>query len=189
MPASTLTLENLIRPATLSLRHRCSVSPTPPMKSLGVPQWPRARSEIPVAVVVAEGRGEGVLRPHEVQPGTRGHVAEGAVAVVGKDERRIAVEPRNEYVEVAIPVEVCHGGRTVTVSPVSGLRVCQPGLRRDIRELEVAVVPIQQVGTQVSAHDEEVDVPVPVVVAGGDTAGCHDRNFRVAHAAGETDGE
>ncbi len=46
MPADTLTLVNLMPPASLSLRHRFSVSPGE-MKSRGVPQCARNRSRSP----------------------------------------------------------------------------------------------------------------------------------------------
>ena len=146
--------------------------------------------EVTVQVVVAERRREGLPGAHGFDTGVPGHVREGAVAVVAEQAGRVALQAADEQIEVAVAIDVGEGRPGVAV--VAGRRAGEgePGRCRHLGEPQAAVVAIQEVGADVTAHDEQVDVAVVVVVAGRGAGAGHQVDEReavdAAHAALES---
>ena len=130
-------------------------------------------SRVAVQVVVAESGREGLLGTHRVDAGTSGDVVEGAVAVVAEQQRRIALQPAEEQVEVAVAIQVGERSSGMPVVETRRAGVGQAGGGRHLGEAEPAVVAVQQIGADVAADDEQVDVAVAVVVAGRSAASRH----------------
>ena len=152
---------------------------------------PMAERQVQVAVevVIAEGGRHGVLGPHAVQARARRPIGEGTVACVGEHERWVAVQARHQQVEVAVAIEIGQGRRAVAPRAIAGAGVSDAGFGSHLDKHHVALVPIQQIGPQVATHNEQVHIPVPVVVPCGNAARDDDRHFDVAHVVGEADGE
>ena len=143
------------------------------------------------AVVVEVGDAEAhALADVRADAGGRRHVGEGAVAVVAEERVRqalvavrVAVVGRlrpvahglrrrvphavvgDEQVEVAVLVVVEEGGGHRPQRPVVGVALREAGAPGHVLERAVAAVAVEQVLAQ--AGDEEVGVPVVVVVARG----------------------
>ena len=99
---------------------------------------PEQQVEVAVEVVVAERRRQGVGGMHEVESRALGDVGERPVAVVGEHHRGVALQPREEEIEVPVAVEIGKCGRTVAVVLGGGFSQRHAGLGGDILEYQVA---------------------------------------------------
>ena len=148
----------------------------------------RAEKEVDVTVVVDVGHPGAHAAHRVVELGLPGRIGEGAVPVVSKQagsvgidrlqvgdrvgtlqtgqHRRPGTETGGQDVGIGIVVVV---EEETDVSGVGGLN--DSGLPGHFGEAEVAVVAIEAVGSGSPAVDEQIQVPVPIVVAQRDSDG------------------